>query len=160
MRRASLLLALSAPSLALALAGCGEAVKDDHFAKELKTERGDPDPVNPGTVPVRIGEPGANFNACNAAGTSRHLDPAVGERIQVRAAPFDVAAETGAIPAGARFFICSRSHDQRWLGVVYEEAGTLAPICGVSRPVTVKRNYEGPCRSGWVAAAFVKQIAG
>ena len=144
----------------LALAACGEAVKDDHFAKELKTERTDPDPANPGTVPVRIGELGANFNACNAAGTSRHLDPVAGERIQVRAAPFEAAEETGFIPAGARFFICSRSHDQRWLGVVYEEAGMLAPICGVSRPITTKRNYEGPCRSGWVAAAFVKQIAG
>lgn len=143
-----------------ALAGCGEAVKDDHFAQELKTERSDPDPVNPGTVPVRIGELGANFNACNAAGTSRHLDAAAGERIQVRAAPFDVAAETGSIPAGARFFICSRSHDQRWLGIVYEDAGTLAPTCGVSRPAPEKSVYQGPCRSGWVSAAFVKQIAG
>jgi hypothetical protein len=144
----------------LALAGCGEAVKDDHFAKELKTESADPKPVNPGTVPVRIGELGTNFSACNAVGTSRHLNPAAGERLQVRAAPFDVAAEAGAIPAGARFFICSRSIDQRWLGVVYEEAGTLNPSCGVSRPAAAKRNYDGPCRSGWVAAAFVKQIAG
>lgn len=156
MRRAFLLSTL----LMFALAGCGEAVKDDHFAKELKTERVAPDPANPGTVPVRIGELGANFNACNAAGTSRHLDAAAGERLPVRAAPYEVAAETGAIAAGARFFICSRSHDQRWLGVVYEDAGTLAPTCGVSRPVSARRNYEGPCRSGWVAAAFVKQIAG
>ena len=144
----------------LALAGCGESVKDDHFARELKTERMEPDPANPGTVPVRIGELGANFNACNAAGTSRRLDPAAGERIQVRAAPFDAAEEIGSIPAGARFFICSRSHDQRWLGVVYEESGTLAPACGVSRPAPEKGNYQGPCRSGWVSAAVVKQIAG
>jgi hypothetical protein len=160
MKPAFLLPTLFVSSLAVALSGCGEAVKDDHFAKELKTERTDPDPANPGTVPVRIGELGANFNACNAAGTSRHIDSASGERLQVRAAPFEAAEETGFIPAGARFFICSRSHDQRWLGVVYEEAGTLAPVCSVSRPITARRNYEGPCRSGWVAAAFVKQIAG
>jgi hypothetical protein len=80
--------------------------------------------------------------------------------MQVRAAPFETAAEAGWIPAGARFFICTRSHDQRWLGVVYDEAGALSPACGVSRPVASRRGYEGPCRSGWVAAAFVKQIAG
>ncbi len=156
MRRALLLLLLALP----ALAACGEAVKDDHFAKDLEAERTEPTSVQPDAVPVRIGELGPNFNACNAAGTSRNLDPASGDRLQVRSAPFDTAAETGAIPAGARFFICSRSHDQRWLGIVYDEAGALAPACGVSRPVFSRRGYEGPCRSGWVSSAFVKQIAG
>ena len=153
MRRALLLLLLALP-------GCGEAVKDDHFANELKDERTEPATVRPGAVPVRIGELGPNFNACNAAGTSRRLDAAAGDRLQVRSAPFDTAAETGAIPAGARFFICTRSHDQRWLGVVYEEGGSLSPACGVSRPVGSRRGYEGPCRSGWVSSALVKQIAG
>jgi hypothetical protein len=144
----------------LFLASCGEAVKDDHFANDVKEERIDAPTVEAPAVPVRIGELGPNFNACNAAGTSRHLDPAAGERMQVRAAPFDTSAEAGSIPAGARFFICTRSLDQRWLGVVYDEAGALSPACGVSRPVASRRGYEGPCRSGWVAAAFVKQIAG
>ncbi len=156
MRRATLLLL---PALAQ-LAACGEAVKDDHFARAVKAERTEPASAQPAAVPVRIGELGPNFNACNAAGTSRNLDPASGDRLQVRAAPFDTAAETGALPAGARFFICSRSHDQRWLGVVYDEAGALSAACGVSRPVFSRRGYEGPCRSGWVSSAFVKQIAG
>jgi hypothetical protein len=144
----------------LALSACGEAVKDDHFANDVKEERAEPAVVQPPAVPVRIGEMGPNFNACNAAGTSRHLDAAAAERLQVRAAPFDTAAETGAIPAGARFFICARSHDQRWLGIVYDEAGELAPACGVSRPVFSRRDYAGPCRSGWISSAFVRQIAG
>lgn len=142
------------------LSGCGEGVKDDHFAKQLKTPQADPAPVDPGVVPVRIGELGPNFNACNSAGTSRNLDAAAGDRLPVHAAPYDVARQTGAIPAGARFFICTRSHDQRWSGIVYEESGTLAPACGVSRPVTSRASYGGPCRSGWVSSAFVKQIAG
>jgi hypothetical protein len=83
-----------------------------------------------------------------------------GERLTVRSAPFENSAESGAVPAGARFFICSRSHDQRWLGVVYDESGALAPACGVSRPAASRRAYEGPCRSGWVSSALVKQIAG
>jgi hypothetical protein len=144
----------------LLLASCGEAVKDDHFANDVQEARSEAPAVTPPAVPVRIGELGPNFNACNAAGTSRHLDPAAGERLQVRAAPFDAAEETGAIPAGARFFICTRSLDQRWLGVVYDEAGALSPACGVSRPVTSRRGYDGPCRSGWISAAFVRQIAG
>jgi hypothetical protein len=146
--------------LALFLVGCGEAVKDDHFANDVRSERTDPAPVQPPAVPVRIGELGPSFNACNAAGTSRNLDPAAGDQIQVRSAPFDTSDETGSVPAGARFFICSRSHDQRWLGIVYDQAGALSPACGVSRPVTVRRFYEGPCRSGWVSSALVKQIAG
>jgi hypothetical protein len=80
--------------------------------------------------------------------------------LPVRAAPFDAAAESDAIPAGARFFVCSRSHDQRWLGVVWKETGELSAECGVSSPVTSRRAYAGPCRSGWVQAAFVKLIAG
>jgi hypothetical protein len=146
--------------LTLTLAGCGEAVKDDHFAKDVRAERTEPAAARTDAVPVRIGELGPNFNACNAAGTARNADAAAGDRLQVRAAPFETAAETGAVPAGARFFICSRSHDQRWLGIVYEEAGALSPACGVSRPVSGRRGYEGPCRSGWVSSVFVKQIAG
>ena len=115
---------------------------------------------DPGAVPVRVGELGPNFNACSLAGTSRHLDVTAGDRLEVRAAPFDTAAATGGIRAGTRFFICTRSHDQRWLGVVYDEAGALSQACGVSRPVPSRRPYQGPCRSGWVSSALVKQIAG
>ena len=145
------------PALILLLAGCGEAVRDDHFAAEVK-EDAPPSPVLPGAVPVRIGELGPSFAACGTAGTTRHLGE--GERLAVRAAPFDAAAETGHVAAGARFFICTRSHDQRWMGVVYDEAGALASGCGVSSPVANRRSYEGPCRSGWVSSAFVKLIAG
>lgn len=141
------------------LAGCGgEAVTADNFGNPVKTERPDAEPMAADAAPVRIGELGPNFGACAAAGTPRRVGAAQG--LAVRAAPFETAAEIGAIPAGARFFVCSRSHDQRWLGVVFEEGGTLAPACGVSRPVTSRRAYDGPCRSGWVASAFVKLVAG
>jgi hypothetical protein len=141
----------------LMLAGCGEAVKDDHFAADVKVD-GEAAPVVPGAVPVRIGELGASFDACGTAATTRHL--AGDDRLPVRAAPYEAAAETGTLAAGTQFFICTRSHDQRWMGIVYDESGTLAPACGVSSPVTSRRDYEGPCRSGWVSSAFVKLIAG
>jgi len=145
----------------IALAGCGEAVKDDHFARdETAAERSDAAaaPVVPGAVPVRIGELGPSFAACGTAATTRHLN--AGAALPVRAAPYDAAAETGQVGAGAQFFVCTRSHDQRWMGIVYDEGGTLAPACGVASPVTSRRDYAGPCRSGWVSSAFVKLIAG
>ena len=147
--------------LPVLLAGCGEAVRDDHFAndaREIETPRAEPPPVVTDAVPVRIGEAGPSFEACNAAGTTRNLG--TGEALQVRAAPFETAAETGAVGAGARFFVCTRSHDQRWLGIVYDPGGELSAACGVSAPVTSRRPYGGPCRSGCVASAFVKLIAG
>jgi hypothetical protein len=116
------------------------------------------DEVTATARPVRIGELGANFRACGAAGTSRSLK--AGEALPVRWAPFENARETGSVPAQARFFICTRSHDQKWFGIVYDEDGALAGRCGVSEPVTRRRDYDGPCRSGWVQSAFVKVIAG
>lgn len=144
--------------LFLALSACGEpaivadrAARDNEAAPEAAV-------VTPGSRPVRIGELGANFRACSAAGTTRNLK--AGDVLAVRSAPFDNAGETGSVAVDARFFICSRSHDQKWFGIVFDEGGTLAGRCGVSRPVARRRDYEGPCRSGWVQSAFVKVIAG
>jgi len=143
--------------LSLALAACGEPASIANRAEEQGVAP-EAAVVTPGARPVRIGEYGANFRACNQAGTTRNLAP--GETLPVRSAPFDNAAGSGAVAAGARFFICTRSHDQKWFGIVHAEDGTLAERCGVSEPVTRRRDYDGPCRSGWVQSAFVKVIAG
>jgi hypothetical protein len=153
-----LLLSALAP---FALLGCGGAVKDDHYTNTAQSEAAPIPPPQPPVkqeTPVRVGEMGQNFDACSGAGTTRKVEG--GKTLPVRAAPFDDAAETGAIPAGKRFFICSRSHNQKWLAVVYDESGTLAERCGVSTPSTTRRVYEGPCRSGWVASPFVRLVAG
>jgi len=145
---------------AILLTACGEAVDDDHFADDLRQERPVSEPVTSEAVPVRIGELGASFPACNATAVTRNL--AAGETLPVRAAPFDTAPETGRVPAGGRFAICSRSHDQKWFGIVFADgvAGEgVAQDCGVSAPVTSRRAYEGPCRSGWVSSPFVKFVA-
>jgi hypothetical protein len=125
-----------------ALAACGDPVRDDHYSNGVT-------PVDRAALPrveqkqaVRIGELGPNFDACAGAGTTRQLAP--GKALPVRAAPFESAAETGSISNGARFFVCNRSHDQKWLGVVYQEDGALADTCGVSSPTTQRRAYDGP----------------
>jgi len=144
------------PALAL-LSACGEAIPDDQFAND-----GDAAPAEAVTqiaaTPVRIGELGPNFDACGAVGTTRRV--AAGEVLPVLAAPFSAAAQTASLPSGGRFFICSRSLDQKWLGVVFDEASGIASGCGVDRPVSSRRAYAGGCRSGWVSSALVKTIAG
>lgn len=144
--------------LALGLVGCGEPVRDDHFANRAEAPPVEAAPQVEHVVAVRVGELGPNFDACSAAGTTRHLK--AGDPLPVRAAPFGTAAETGRIAQGSRFFICTRSHDQKWFGVVYDADAGLTERCGVSSPVTTRRDYSGPCRSGWVASAFVRLVAG
>ena len=155
MRRIALLLLLP-------LAACGETTPADEFGNGNGAGANAADMAGAanalGTVPVRVGEMGTSFAACSAAGTTRNLGP--GETLPVREAPFDAAGEIGSVPAGAQFFICTRSHDQKWLGTVYEEDGTLTGRCGVSAPTTRRRAYDGPCKSGWVPSAFVKLISG
>ncbi|HYJ83998.1 MAG TPA: hypothetical protein VEW26_14290 [Allosphingosinicella sp.] len=144
--------------LCLGVAACGEPATVADRAAQDNEAPADEAVVKPGSRPVRIGELGANFQACGAAGTTRNLKP--GEALPVSSAPFDNAGETGRVASRARFFICTRSLDQKWFGIVFDEDGALAERCGVSEPVTRRRDYDGPCGSGWVQSAFVKVIAG
>ena len=151
MRRALIL-------LPLILAGCGQPVRDDHFtnAQEPAERAPSPPEVAP-VVAVRVGDLGPNFDACSSIGTARRIEAGAG--LTLRAGPFDYAEQTGTIPPSARFFVCTRSLDQKWLGIVLHESGQPNPTCGVSEPVTQRRAYDGPCRSGWVASAGVRLVA-
>jgi hypothetical protein len=116
---------------------------------------------------VTIGEDGPRLDACGARGIVRR---AGAQGLALRAAPFSRARATESLAEGTRLHICTRSLDQRWLGVVVipppltpSEGGNVmeaAPTdCGVSEPVERKQPYDGPCRSGWVASSYVELIA-
>lgn len=109
-------------------------------------------------TPVRIGELGPNFAACNAQGQVN--ERAAEGAVEVRAAPFEQAHETGSLSPGTTFFICTRSLDQRWMGVVYSDSGRAERSCGVSAPVRARRDYDGPCKAGWVPSAQVRMTSG
>jgi len=117
------------------------------------------------TRPVTIGEDGSRLDACGGLG---QVVRAGARGLAVRAAPFDEAQETGRMAEGSRAFICTRSLDQKWLGVVIPPAvpaqtaeNAAGPEdCGVSSPVDRKQPYDGPCESGWVSSAFIRLIAG
>lgn len=144
------------------LAACGEAPPDrgptGSTTPRYERVEQDANLLADAAVPVRVGELGPNFAACNARGAVR--DRAAAGPVPVRAAPFEQAAEVDRLPLGATFFICTRSHDQRWFGIVYGEAGRASDACGVSAPASGRRDYEGPCSSGWVSSALVRLVSG
>jgi len=140
----------------LGLAGCGEPAAYDRNAADGNSAAADT--VTPTKTAVRVGELGPSFAACSGAGTTRHVEP--GASLAVRSAPFDNAAQTGGIPAGGRFFVCTRSLDEKWFGIVYDQGGGLDSRCGVSDPAPARRDYAGPCQSGWVSTPFVRLVAG
>jgi len=191
---------LAATLLCFFASACSETTKVSDDLPESRSDADNPTgrtgrvDSQPGEQPVRIGEGGPRFDACQAVGQVTGLRS--GE-LDVRIAAFDSAERKDGIAAGQLVYVCSRSHDQQWLGIVYagadapvtpaletdgtedasgnEEAGndegTPAPTesgtpaasfseCGVSSPVRSKRNYDGPCKSGWVESNFVKLIAG
>jgi hypothetical protein len=140
----------------LGLAACGEPVAYDRNA--ALGNSADADTVTPTTAAVRVGELGPSFAACGATGTTRHIE--AGAPLPVRSSPFDNAPQTGGIPAGGRFFVCTRSLDEKWFGIVYDKGGRLDARCGVSDPAPERRDYAGPCESGWVSTPFVRLVAG
>lgn len=147
----------------LLLAGCGDPAVVDETADGSTTPpyvraESDPSLLANMVQPVRIGELGPSFAACNARGAAR--DRSGAGPVPVRAAPYDQGGQIAALAPGAEFFICSRTNDQRWFGIVYDEGGQASERCAVSAPVPARRIYQGPCAAGWVASASVRLISG
>lgn len=158
-------------SLALILASCSDSrdVMDELPNSSLAGAAREDVPESRMDVPmmraVTIGEDGPRLDACGALGLVTRSGSG---GLALLAAPFADAREVGRLAEGTRAHVCTRSIDQKWLGVVVVPApdgsadkGT-APVvdCGVASPVDSKRAYAGPCASGWVASAYVRLIAG
>ena len=129
---------------ALLLVSCGDRVPRDQAGGGSTTppiDRGADDPTVLGNVvqPVRVGELGASFDACAARGETR----ARAVPVPVRAGPFEAGETIDRLGQGAEFFICSRTLDQRWFGIVYDEGGRASERCGVDRPRQNIRRLPG-----------------
>ena len=147
----------------LLLAGCGEPAAVNDSAQGSTTPpyvraESDPSLLSNMVQPVRIGELGPSFAACNARGAVRDRNAA--GPLPVRTAPYEQSEQIAAVAPGSEFFICSRTNDQRWFGIVFDEGGQASERCGVSGPVPERRIYRGPCAAGWVASASVRMISG
>jgi hypothetical protein len=118
--------------------------------------------------PVTIGEDGPRLDACGTMGQAVRVGV---KGLPVRAAPFMDAREIARLAEGGRAWVCTRSLDQKWLGIVIEPPPLVggsednegrapaSPDCGVSEPVDRKQTYDGPCLSGWVSSASIRFVA-
>lgn len=140
--------------LLLAAAGCSRQGVGDNDAALYQANTA---ALTPGVQPVRVGEGGPSFRACASVGEVVNLSPAGEAYLTVHAAPFAEADEVTRLNDGAHVFLCSRSLDQRWQGVVVPPADTPAADCGVTASFASPRAYAGPCKSGWVLSGFVRQ---
>ena len=143
----------TAACLLLLIAGCarptGETDRNELY--NVGSEA-----LHPSAQAVTIGENGAQAPACPARGRVVNLSADGQATLAVRDAPFAEADQTGTLPLNAPLFLCSRSMDQRWQGVVIPPADGTTVDCGVTAPVAAAQPYAGRCRSGWVLASFVQ----
>lgn len=59
------------------------------------------------------------------------------------------------VPAGTTVSFCDG--DEGYTGVVIEEEGM---DCKTGSPVTPRKDYDGPCKSGWIKSLFLELLAG
>lgn len=102
------------------------------------------------SVPVKIGTEGAQLPAC--ASVSR-IVPAGTNAFW---APGDERAVKARLAGGARVALCEARDNDRWFGIVFAAPGTDMDLCNVGRPVASAREYQGPCRWGWIKAGQVQ----
>lgn len=112
--------------------------------------------LTPGTRAVTIGEGGPGLAACGTRARIVNLSPSEQPYLPVRAAPFADAKEVGQLHNGAQVFVCTRSIDQAWRGVVIPPADHPEADCGVTSAVASSHAYDGPCQSGWISSAFLE----
>lgn len=140
-------------ALGLLLTACSPTTAPDNAADLYQADTAT---LTPGVQVVRVGEGGPAYPACTGTGTVVNLSPAGETYLALRAAPFAEADEVARLGEGAKLFLCTRSLDQRWQGVVVPPADAPANDCGVTTALAGARPYAGPCKSGWVLTGFVR----
>jgi hypothetical protein len=113
-------------ALVIALTGCADPEPAQKRAPGgvAAGERLDAAEPSPSARPVNIGEGGPRFAACQGRGRVGSLR---GGSLPVRDAPFDSAKQIGELGEDAHVFICTRSLDQQWLGIVVATEDGLKP---------------------------------
>ena len=141
--------------MAIVLTACGDTTRDTGEREAPST----PDRSALSERPVQIGFDGPRFDACSGYGVVARLNPSGDNFLSVRSAPTQRAEEVDRLDPGVGVSMCQQVGD--WLGVVYDGEGGEEPVdCGTGSPVASVRDYEGPCRSGWVHEDYIKLVAG
>lgn len=111
----------------------------------------------PAAVPVRIGG-NEVLDACGSLGQVKGLKADGDGFLAVRSGPGAAYAMLDKLGNGREVYLCDGDRDGRWLAIVYPTSPGMK--CRVGSPIARKQVYRGPCKSGWVAAAWVEVMAG
>ena len=99
---------------------------------------------------VMIGTEGPSLPACSSI--SRVKDGGT----DVYWAPGETRAIKAKLAGGAKVSLCEATDDDAWFGIVFPAPGTDKDMCGVGRTVANAREYQGPCRWGWIKGGTVR----
>ncbi len=131
---------------ALSLAACSQPAPPPDNAPAVA---GDP----LASRPVKTGTEGPELPAC---ASSSRVKPG---GTDVYWAPGETRAVKAKLAGGAPVSLCEATDDDAWFGVVFAGPGDDPALCNVTRPVRSAREYQGPCRGGWIKGGTV-EIAG
>lgn len=107
-----------------------------------------------------------DLDACLSTATVRELKPARMAFLSVRAAPNIKAPEADRIRAGHVVWDCDVSPDWQWVGIVYHPGHRSTDMddadvsCDFPPNGAERHGYQGNCRTGWVAARYLINLAG
>ena len=127
----------------LALAACSQPAPPADNAPAVAGE-----PL--ATRAVMIGTEGPSLPACSSI--SRVKDGGT----DVYWAPGETRAIKAKLAGGARVSLCEATDDDAWFGVVFPPAGQDDTLCGIGKTVRDAREYQGPCRWGWIKGGTVR----
>ena len=99
---------------------------------------------------VKIGTEGPTLPAC--ASTSRVKAGGT----DIFWAPGETRAVKAKIGGGAKVWVCEATDDDAWFGVVFAGPRIDEDLGGVGRSVKSAREYQGPCRWGWIRGGTVQ----
>ena len=71
-------------------------------------------------------------------------------------APGETRAVKAKLAGGANVSPCEAAENDAWFGVVFAAPGTDPDMCGVGKSVPNAREYQGPCRWGWIKGGTVQ----
>lgn len=111
----------------------------------------------PAAVPVRVGG-NEVLDACGSLGQVTGLNAEGDGFLAVRGGPGTAYALIDKLGNGREVYLCDGADDGRWLAIVYPTAPGMK--CQVGSPIARKQVYRGPCKAGWVRAAWVVVMAG
>ncbi|PKP86175.1 MAG: hypothetical protein CVT78_14125 [Alphaproteobacteria bacterium HGW-Alphaproteobacteria-17] len=102
------------------------------------------------TRAVMIGTEGPSLPACSS------ISRVKAGGTDVYWAPGETRAVKAKLAGGARLSLCEATDDDAWFGVVFAAPGTDPDMCGVGKSVANAREYQGPCRWGWIKGGTVE----